>query len=88
MVADFGPDADPAAEKFPFFGHPHGLYFEGPPYISTVLEHQNAKFEAGMLIGLEAFLARDGVGNVGFEQNYLVNEDGLELITTTPMLWH
>ena len=88
MVADFGPDADPAAEKFPFFGHPHGLYFEGPPYISTILEHQNAKFEAGMLIGLEAFLARDGVGNVGFEQNYLVNEDGLELITTTPMLWH
>lgn len=88
MVADFGPDADPAAEKFPFFGHPHGLYFEGPPYISTVLDHQNAKFEAGMLIGLEAFLARDGVGNVGFEQNYLVNENGLELITTTPMLWH
>ncbi len=88
MVSDFGPDADPAAEKFPFFGHPHGLYFEGPPYISTVLEHKNAKFETGMLIGLEAFLARKGVGNVGFEQNYLVNENGLELITTTPLLWH
>ena len=88
MVSDFGPDADPAAEKFPFFGHPHGLYFEGPPYISTVLEHKNAKFETGMLIGLEAFLARKGVGNVGFEQNYLVKENGLELITTTPMLWH
>ena len=88
MVSDFGPDADPAAKKFPFFGHPHGLYFEGPPYISTVLEHKNAKFETGMLIGLEAFLARKGVGNVGFEQNYLVNENGLELITTTPTLWH
>ena len=88
MVSEFGPDADPAAEKFPFFGHPHGLYFEGPPYISTVLEHKNAKFETGMLIGLEAFLARKGVGNVGFEQNYLVNENGLELITTTPTLWH
>lgn len=88
MVAEFGPDADSAAEKFPFFGHPHGLYFEGPPYISTILEHKNAKFKAGMLIGVEAFLARDGVGNVGFEQNYLVNDKGLELITTTPMLWH
>ena len=88
MVSDFGPDADPAAEKFPFFGHPHGLYFEGPPYISTILEHKNAKFETGMLIGLEVFLARKGVGNVGFEQNYLVNENGLELITTTPTLWH
>ena len=88
LVSEFGPDADPAAEKFPFFGHPHGLYFEGPPYISTVLEHKDAVFEAGMLIGLEAFLARDGIGNVGFEQNYLVNADGLELITTTPMIWH
>ena len=88
MVADFGPDADPAAEKFPFFGHPHGQYFEGPPYISTVLDHKDAKFEVGMLIGVEAFLARNGVGNVGFEQNYLVGIDGLELTTTTPMLWH
>lgn len=88
MVADFGPDADPAAEKFPFFGHPHGLYFEGPPYISTVLDHQNAVFEEGMLIGVEAFLARTGVGNAGFEQNYLVGADGLELVTDTPMRWH
>lgn len=88
MVDEFGSDANPAAEKFPFFGHPHGLYFEGPPYISTVLEHQGAVFAEGMLIGIEAFLARDGVGNAGFEENYLVGRDGLELITTTPMIWH
>ncbi len=88
MVAEFGPDEDPAAEKFPFFGHPHGLYFEGPPYISTVLDHGGARFEEGMLIGVEAFLARNGLGNVGFEQNYLVTGSGLELVTRTPMLWH
>ena len=88
MTLAFGPDADPAAEKFPFFGHPHGLYFEGPPYISTVLEHQDAVFEEGMLIGVEAFLARDGVGHAGFEQNYIVTANGLDLVTTTPMLWH
>lgn len=88
MVEDFQPDADPAAKKFPFFGHPHGLYFEGPPYISTVLDHQNAVFEEGMLIGVEAFLARKGVGNAGFEQNYLVGAQGLELVTDTPMRWH
>ena len=88
MVKEFGPDEDPAAEKFPFFGHPHGLYFEGPPYISTVLDHGNAIFEEGMLIGVEAFLARKGLGNVGFEQNYLVTATGLELVTRTPMLWH
>jgi len=88
MVADFAPDADPAAEKFPFFGHPHGLYFEGPPYISSVLAHDGAVFAEGMLIGVEAFLARKGVGNAGFEQNYLVTAAGTELLTTTPMLWH
>ena len=88
MVAAFGPDADPAAEKFPFFGHPHGLYFEGPPYISSVLPHCDAVFAEGMLIGVEAFLARKGVGNAGFEQNYLVTATGTELLTTTPMLWH
>lgn len=88
MTEAFGPDADPATEKFPFFGHPHGLYFEGPPYVSTVLEHQDARFEEGMFIGIEAFLARSGVGNAGFEQNYLVTVDGLELVTKTPMIWH
>lgn len=88
MVEEFGSDANSAAEKFPFFGHPHGLYFEGPPYISTVLDHQDAVFAEGMLIGIEAFLARDGVGNAGFEENFLVGREGLELITTTPMIWH
>ena len=66
----------------------YGFNFEDPPYISTVLEHKDAKFETGMLIGSEAFLAPKGVGNVGFEQNYLFNENGLELITTTPLFWH
>ena len=88
MVAAFGPDEDPATKKFPFFGHPHGLYFEGPPYISSVLDHFDATFEEGMLIGVEAFLARRGTGNVGFEQNYLVTASGVELVTKTPMLWH
>ena len=88
MVAEFGPDADPSAKKFPFFGHPHGLYFEGPPYISTVLEHGDVRFEEGMLIGVEAFLARKGLGNAGFEQNYLVTGTGVELVTNSPMLWH
>ena len=88
MVAEFGPDEDPSARKFPFFGHPNGLYFEGPPYISTVLEHEDAQFEAGMLIGVEAFLSRKGLGSVGFEQNYLVKGTGVELVTKSPMLWH
>jgi len=41
-----------------------------------------------MLIDLKAFLARNGVGNAGFEQNYLVTATGPECVTTTLMLWH
>jgi Xaa-Pro dipeptidase len=88
LVAEFGPDEDPAAEKFPFFGHVQGLYFESPPYISATLDHGGQIFEEGMMIGLEAFLARKGVGNAGFEQNYIVVNDGVELLTTTPLRWH
>ena len=60
--------------------------WHGP--VATVLEHQDARFEEGMLIGVEAFPARSGVGNAGFEQNHLVTVDGLELVTKTPLIRH
>lgn len=87
LVADFAPDGDAAMQKFPFYGHLQGLYFESPPYISTVFDPGEAVFEESMVIGVEAFLARAGVGNAGFEDNYIVGPDGLELITTSPTLW-
>jgi len=31
LTAAFGPDSNPPADKFPFFGHPHRLFSEGPP---------------------------------------------------------
>ena len=40
-----------------------------------------------MVCSSEAFLAWEGVGAVGFEQNLIVHEDSVEVITTTPVYW-
>ena len=45
------------------------------------------RFEAGMAFGVEAFLARSGVGSAGFEQNVLVTDQGTELLTESDLLW-
>ncbi len=48
---------------------------------------ENDIYEAGMVIGIEAFFARTGVGSAGFEQNLIVTDQGTELVTTSPMQW-
>lgn len=88
LVGEFGGDDDPLAGKHPFYGHPNGLYFEGPPYISNVVDHQGEHFHPGDVIGVEAFLNLKGVGAAGFEQNYIVHPSGVELITPAPDYWH
>ena len=79
-------DRDQAADKFPLYGHGLGLFFE-KPYISTVMGDPADVFLEGMVIGVECFLGRKGVGSAGFEQNAIITSTGVELITTTPMLW-
>ena len=88
LMRKLGPDEGGLAARYPFYGHPNGLYFEAPPYISNTFDHLDARFEAGMVLGVEAFVQRRGVGSAGFEQNAIVGPDGLELLTTTPMLYH
>ena len=86
LVEDLGSDSGGAAAQYPFFGHPNGLYFETPPYLSTVYDHLDAKIEPNTVLGVEAFVAHKGVGTAGFEQNVIVGEDRIELLTTTPMI--
>lgn len=88
LVREFGVDGGGLGARYPFYGHPNGLYFEAPPYISNTFDHLGATFEEGMVLGVEAFVGRRGVGSAGFEQNAIVGPDGLELLTTTPMLFH
>ena len=49
--------------------------------------HACDEFVEGMVVGIEVFFARPGVGSVGFEQNAILTSSGVELLTTTPMLW-
>jgi Xaa-Pro aminopeptidase len=86
MIQAAGGEKDQAAEKFPLFGHGVGLFFE-KPYISKLMGEDGDVFREGMAMGVEAFLARGGVGAAGFEQNVIVGPTGAELLTTTPMLW-
>jgi len=86
LVAAFGGEKDQAAEKWPLFGHGLGLFFE-KPYISLSMGQPGDVLQEGMVMGVEAFLARAGVGSAGFEQNAIVGRGGPEILTTTPMLW-
>jgi hypothetical protein len=40
-----------------------------------------------MVASSETFLFREGIGCAGFEQNYIVGSDGVEVITPAPMVW-
>ena len=86
LFEEAGGEKDQAAEKFPLFGHGIGLFFE-KPYISVPMGEPGEVFEPGMAFGVEAFLARSGVGSAGFEQNLMVTAQGIELLTKTQMLW-
>ena len=86
LVSEIGSDGGGASAQYPFYGHPNGLYFETPPYLSTVHDHMGAVIEADTVLGIEAFIAKDCIGTAGFEQNVIVGRDGVELLTTTPMI--
>ncbi len=68
------------------FGHGNGLYFE-PPAITPGYDGKHGVFLENMVASTEAFLTIPGVGNAGFEQNFIVTKNGTELLTTTPMIW-
>ena len=73
-------------QQWPLYGHGIGLYWEHP-YIGVEMCDHDAVFEAGMALGVEAFLAADGIGTAAFEQNFLLHDDGVEIITHSPMAW-
>jgi len=77
---------EPYAEDWYVFGHGNGLYFE-PPIITPGYEGKHSVFQENMVGAAELFLNLPGVGSAGFEQNFIVTQDGTELLTTTPMIW-
>ena len=86
LCQQHGAASNQMAEKWPHFGHGIGLFFE-KPYIGPDMCTDEDIFREGMAMGVEAFFGREGQGSAGFEQNILVVEDGIELLTKTPMIF-
>jgi Xaa-Pro aminopeptidase len=86
LTARYGGDPSPTSKFFPFYGHGVGLFFE-TPRIGSALSAPDDVFEEGMVLGVEAFLAKDGVGSCLIEDNVIVRAHGVELLTTTPLRW-
>jgi Xaa-Pro aminopeptidase len=86
LIAQAGGIKDQAADLFPLYGHGVGLFWE-EPWIMCEPGREGMTFEANMVLGVEAFMGKPGIGSAGFEQNIIVHEDGNELLTTTPMTW-
>jgi len=86
LSRQFGAESNQMAEKWPHFGHGLGLFFERP-YLGVEMCSDDDIFEEGMALGVEAFFGQPGLGSAGFEQNMLVSADGIELLTSSPMLW-
>jgi Xaa-Pro dipeptidase len=72
--------------QWPLYGHGCGLYWEHP-YIGLTMSHAEDVFDAGMVLGIEAFLQIDGIGTAAHEQNIIVLPDRNEIITTTADRW-
>ncbi|MBN36351.1 MAG: Xaa-Pro aminopeptidase [Rhodospirillaceae bacterium] len=73
-------------DQWPLYGHGTGLYWEHP-YIGVKMSEPDDHFEAGMVLGIEAFLHVDGVGTAAHEQNLIVHADRNEIITNSPITW-
>ncbi len=64
----------------PHWGHGLGLGWERP----WMIESENIVIEAGMYLAIEKSLTLQGCGSVAAEQNLLVTENGIELLTGGP----
>lgn len=81
-----GKAKDQAAEQWPLYGHGNDMFFTNPMYgLKTAAKGD--KLHENQVASSEAFLYWKGVGAAGFEQNFIVKKDGVELLTRTPMIW-
>jgi Xaa-Pro aminopeptidase len=86
LSAELGGAGSQMNQQWPLYGHGIGMYWEHP-YIGVETCDHNDRFEAGMALGVEVFLAAEGVGLAAFEQNLLLHDDGTEIITHSPLFW-
>ncbi len=86
LTAEFRQGSSQMSAQWPLYGHGTGLYWEHP-YIGLSMCGSGECFEAGMVLGVEVFLDRDGTGTAAHEQNVIVHDHGNEILTHSPAFW-
>jgi Xaa-Pro aminopeptidase len=87
LTAQFGGEPSDLTREWPVYGHGNGLFFEAPSISVRVGPDAEFVLRENMVISVEMFFARDGVGQAGFENSVIVTRDGSELLITSPMLF-
>lgn len=84
MRAATGTEDDQPGKMWPIYGHGVGLFWEDPWLMAGDVE-TDAVFHAGQTYSTEVFLHWEDTGSAGVEENFIVHEDGNELLTTTDL---
>jgi len=89
-------DYPQAASIWGIFGHGLGSFWQPPvlpsknPATAELPEglfRVDAPYRQGMVTTIEAFLTHTGVGTATCEQCFIVADSGIELLTTTPLVY-
>ena len=80
-----GGDDGTTSQIYSVVAHGTGLFWE-PPFINLAGDNADEPIEAGMVMGVEYFLSRPGVGTAGIEENFIVAPERNESLTNLPML--
>jgi Xaa-Pro aminopeptidase len=83
----FGGELSELAKQWPLYGHGNGLFFEAPTISIRVGNDADFVLRENMVVSIEVFFSRAGVGHAGFENNVIVTSDGSELLSRTPLLF-
>lgn len=65
------------SQQFPCFGHAIGLGIEGP----WITADEPTVIEPNMALAVEALVGRPGVGAANYEENILIHDDHIEVLT-------
>lgn len=85
LRAATGTEDDQPGKMWPIYGHGVGLFWEDPWLMAGDNGTNGAVFHAGQTYSTEVFLHWSDAGSAGVEQNFIVGEDGNELLTTTDL---
>lgn len=70
-------------KRFPAFGHGIGMMWEMP----WIMRDEPTVIEPRMYFGIEVLLGHPSIGGAMFEENGIVSQDGLEILTDARKRW-